>query len=101
MSAVSMLISWNFPSTGAGVYAACLTLPMSARASDAPHADVFELGELQNSVPGTFAADAAFLHAAERRDFRGDEAGVQADDSVLQGLGDAPRPREISRVDVG
>ena len=47
-----------------------------------------------------FAADAAFLDAAEGRDFGGDEAGVEADDAVLERLGDAPRAREVARVHV-
>ena len=35
-------------------------------------------------------ADAAFLHAAEGRDLGRDDAFVDADDAVFEGLGDPP-----------
>src|SRR6187549_446047 len=100
MSAVWMLISWNLPNTGAGVYASCRKLPMYEPLSDATHANVLELGELEDAVLRTFAAAAAFLDAAKRRDFGRDEAGVETDDPVLQGFGDPPRPRQVARIDV-
>src|SRR5688572_916247 len=100
MSAVSTLISWNFPSTGARVYAGTRALPMRAM-SDTAHAYVLHLGELQGPVLRTFAADTAFLDTAEWRHLRGDETGVQADDAVLQRLGDAPGAGQVPGVKIG
>ena len=60
------------------------------------------LSSVNSRIPylRTFATDATFLDAAEWRDFGGDESGVEADDAVLQRFGDAPRAREVARVDI-
>ena len=57
---------------------------------DAADAEVLELGVVEDAVLRAFAAEARFLDAAERRDLGRDDAGVEADDAVLERLGDAP-----------
>src|SRR5437016_4450249 len=57
---------------------------------DAAEAEVFDLEEFLDAVVRALAADARFLHAAERRDLGRDDAFVDADDAVFQGLGDPP-----------
>jgi hypothetical protein len=57
---------------------------------DAAHAEVFDFEEFLDAVFRAFAADAAFLHAAERRDLGRDDALVDADDAVFERLGDPP-----------
>jgi hypothetical protein len=69
--------------------------------SDAAHAQVFDLEEVLDAVLGALAAHAGFLHAAEGRDLGGDDAGVDADDAVFQGLGDAPDAADVAGVEVG
>src|SRR6187401_431815 len=100
MSAVSMLISWNFPNTGAGVYASCRALPMRGALSDTAHANIFDLREFEDAVLRAFPTDSTLLDAAERRDLGGDESGVESDDAVFERLGDAPGAREIACVHV-
>ena len=41
-------------------------------------------------------ADAAFLHAAKRRDLGRDDALVDADDAVFERLGDAPDAADVA-----
>ena len=48
-----------------------------------------------------FAADVAFLHAAEGGDLGRDDALVDADDAVLEGLGDAPDAADVAAVEIG
>ena len=43
-----------------------------------------------------FAADAAFLHAAERGDLGRDDAFVDADDVVFECLGNAPDAADVA-----
>jgi hypothetical protein len=57
---------------------------------DVAHAEVFDFEEFLDAVFRTFAADAALLHAAERRGLDLDDAFVDADDAVFERLGDAP-----------
>src|SRR5690348_14040599 len=68
--------------------------------SDTADADIFELGEFEDSVLRAFTTDTAFLDAAEWRDLGRDQAGVEPDDAVLERLAHAPRAREVARVDV-
>ena len=70
-------------------------------AVDAAHAEVFDLEELLDAVFRAFAADAAFLHAAERRDLGRDDALVDADDAVFESLGDAPDAVDVAAVEGG
>src|SRR5689334_7405744 len=51
--------------------------------SDAAHHHIFDLDIFFHAVTRAFAAETAFLDAAERRDLRGDEAGVDADHAGL------------------
>ena len=46
-------------------------------------------------------ADAAFFHAAERGDLGRDDALVDADDAVFEGLGDAPDAADVAAVEIG
>src|SRR5262245_26198097 len=83
------------------------TLPSSAPTalavggSDAANGHVLELQPLVDAVLRALAADAGLLDAAERRHLGRDEAGVDADDSVLERLRDAPDARVRSGVEVG
>ncbi len=45
--------------------------------------DVFQLSVVVQPVLRTFAANARLLDAAKRRDFRGDDAGIDTDDAAL------------------
>jgi hypothetical protein len=55
---------------------------------DVAHAEVFDFEKFLDVR--TFAADAALLHAAERRGLDRHDAFVDADDAVFERLGDAP-----------
>ena len=70
-------------------------------AVDAAHAKVFDLEEFLDAVFRAFAADAAFLHAAERGDLGRDDALVDADDAVFEGFGDAPDAADVAAVEIG
>src|SRR5271166_5099726 len=72
------------------------SVPPSPLAVDAAHAEVFDLEEFLDAVFRAFAADAAFLHAAERRDLGRDDALVDADDAVFEPLGDAPDVADVA-----
>src|ERR1700730_2701370 len=73
----------------------------SSLAVDAAHAEVFDLEEFLDAVFRAFAADAAFLHAAKRRDLGRDDALVDADDAVFEGLGDAPDAADVAAAEIG
>src|SRR5258706_9206530 len=68
--------------------------------SNAPDAEVLDLEEVVDAVLGAFAPEAGLLHAAEGCDFVGDDAGVDADDPGLEGLGDAPHAPDVARIEV-
>ena len=62
------------------------------------HTEVFDFEEFLDAVfraPATrqTGVDAAFLQAAEGCDLGRDDAFVDADDAVFEGLGDAPDAR--------
>jgi hypothetical protein len=65
-------------------------------AVDAAHAEVFDFEELLDTVFRAFAADAAFLHAAEGGDLGRDDALVDPDDAVFEGFGDAPDLADVA-----
>src|SRR6516225_803106 len=73
----------------------------SALAVDAAHAEVFDFEKLLDAVFRAFAADAAFLHAAEGGDLGRDDALVDADDAVFEGLGDPPDAADVAAVEIG
>src|SRR2546430_10364528 len=56
---------------------------------------------VREGVFRAFAADAAFLHAAERGDLGRDDALVDADDAVFERLGDAPNAADVAAVEIG
>jgi len=68
---------------------------------DAAHAEIFDLEEFLDAVFRAFAADAAFLHAAERCDLGRDDALVDADDAVFEPLGDPPDAADVTAVEIG
>src|SRR6516225_11881995 len=68
---------------------------------DAAHAEVFDFEEFLDAVLRAFAADAAFLHAAEGGDLGRDDAFVDADDAVFERLGDAPDAADVAAVEIG
>src|SRR5712675_1788847 len=74
--------------------------PVSS-AIDAAHAQVLHLEEFLDAVVRALAADAAFLHAAERGDLGRDDALVDADDAVFERLGDAPDAADVAAVEIG
>src|SRR6516165_8975270 len=57
--------------------------------------------ELHQPLVRAFAADAALLHAAERRGWIRDEAAVEPDHAKIEPLGHAHAAAEVARVDVG
>src|ERR1043166_1706485 len=63
---------------------------LSGSFAQSAHGQIFDLQEVLDAVFGAFAADAGFLHAAERRHFGGDKAFVDADDAVFQRFRHAP-----------
>ena len=65
---------------------------------DAAHAEVFDFEEFLDAVFRAFAADAAFLHAAEGGDLGRDDALVDADDAVFERLGDPPDAADVAAV---
>src|SRR6202163_4146941 len=67
---------------------------------DAAHAEVFDFEEFLDAVFRAFAADAAFLHAAEGGDLGRDDAFVDADDAVFERLGDAPDAADVAAVEI-
>ena len=46
-------------------------------------------------------ADAAFLHAAERRDLGRDDTFVEADDAVFEPFSHTPDTADIAAVEIG
>src|SRR5215472_15830673 len=75
-------------------------MPTEPSAVDAAHAEVFDLEIVLDAVFRPLAADAAFLHAAERRDFGRDDAFVDTDDAVFQRLGHPPDAADVAAVKV-
>src|SRR6266404_691083 len=76
---------------------ACFGVGLSAYPAEA---HVFDFEELVHSILGTFAAEAGFLHAAEGRDLRRNDSGVDADNSILEGFRDTPNAGHVSPVEV-
>src|SRR6516164_9952862 len=68
---------------------------------DAAHAEVFDFEEFLDAVLRAFAADAAFLHAAEGGDLGRDDALVDADNAIFKGFGDAPDAADVTAVEIG
>src|SRR5580704_765180 len=75
-------------------------LPRARPASADADAQVLDLGVVEDAVLGALATDARFLHAAKRGDLGGNEPGVQADDAVLERLGDPPGARQIAGIEI-
>src|SRR6266852_8698880 len=73
---------------------------LGALGGDAAETEVFDFDEFVDAVFGAFAAEAGFFDAAERGDFGGDEAAVDADDAVFEGFGDAPDAGDVAAVEI-
>src|ERR1700684_2975743 len=86
MSGVASENSRNRPSTGLLTHSA--------------DAYVLQFGVVEDPVLRAFAADSRFLHAAERRYFGANDAGVEPNDSIFDGLGHPPTPRQIARIQI-
>src|SRR5690606_33279880 len=69
--------------------------------SSNPHAEILDLEVILDPVLRALAAVAAFLHSAERGDFRRDEPFVDTDDAELQRFRDAPNPRDVPAIEIG
>ena len=67
---------------------------------DAAHAEILKFDELVDAVFGALAADARFLHAAERRDLGRDDALVDADDAVFERLRRLPDVADVAAVEI-
>src|SRR5215475_9959752 len=63
--------------------------------------DVLRLEELHEPLVRAFAADAALLHAAERRRRVGHEAAVEPDHAEVELFRDAHAAAQVARVEVG
>ena len=63
---------------------------------NARHHHVLDLDILLEAVARAFAPQTAFLHTTEGRDFRRDQAGVDAHHAGFQGFGDAPHTAQIA-----
>src|SRR5207247_10922354 len=75
--------------------------PLILTFSNSPETQILDLEELVDAVLRSFASDPRFLHAAERRDFGGDDAGIDADDPVFEGFRHAPDAADVTAVEVG
>src|SRR5450830_400430 len=64
-------------------------------------AEIFDFQVVFDAVLGTFTAQARGLDAAERRDFVGDQPGVDTDHAVFQGLGHTEYTAQVTGVEVG
>src|ERR1700761_6574183 len=78
-----------------------MTASGACRASDAAHAEIFDLEIILDAVFRALAAETAFLHAAEWRDLSRDDAFVDTDNAVFERLGDAPDAPDIAAVEIG
>src|ERR1700738_5070309 len=74
--------------------------PSTRRLAHSADADVFDFGVIEDAVFGPLTSHAGFLDAAERCHLGGDDAGIQSDDTVLDGFRDSPTAREIACIDV-
>src|SRR5438132_7229317 len=88
-------------SAACGVPELTSRMPMRSVTSAEAHAEVFQLSVVEDPVLRALAAGARLLDASEGRDLGGDDSGVEADDAVLERLRDAPRARQVARVEVG
>src|ERR1700675_2205935 len=73
---------------------------MPALGSDSAETEIFDFDVFVHAVLGAFAAEAGFFYAAEGRNFRGNDSGVDADDAVFERLSDAPDPSNVAAVEI-
>src|SRR5215510_5498917 len=64
------------------------------------HAEILDLEVFVDAVLRSLPAEAGFLHAAERSLGGRDQAGIDPDDPVLQGLRDPRDAAEVAGVEV-
>src|SRR5271169_7165580 len=89
MSGVANENSRNLPSTRTG---------SSTHSADA---DILDFRVIEDAVLGSFAPHARFLDAAEWRNLRGDDTGIESDYSVFNCFGHPPAARKIASVYIG
>src|SRR5205823_13141967 len=65
-------------------YTTLFRSPMRSVTSAEAHAEVFQLGVVEDPVLRALAAGARLLDASEGRDLGGDDSGIEADDAVLE-----------------
>ena len=75
-------------------------MPLALEAVSDTQAEVFDFQVVLDAVLGTFTAQARRLDAAERRDFVGDQTGVDADHAVFQGLGHTEHTAQVTGIEV-
>src|SRR5487761_961413 len=73
---------------------------MAALGSHAAKAEIFDFNEFIHTVLGALAAQAGFLYSAERRDLRGNNSGVDADDAIFERFRHTPHTGDIAPVKV-
>src|SRR5471030_3303094 len=72
---------------------------LSIKSLDA-QAEVFDFQVIFDAVLGAFTAQARRLDAAERRDFVGDQPGVDADHAVFQGFSHTEHTAQVTGIEV-
>src|SRR5271155_4114922 len=75
--------------------------PSTALLAHSADADILDFRVIEDAVLGAFAAGAGFLDSAEGRHLRGNDPGIQTDDSVFDRLRDAPAASEVARIYIG
>src|SRR5688572_28236107 len=68
--------------------------------SNPAEAKVLDLEELLDAVLGPLAAQSGLLHTAKRRDFRGNQSGVDADHPGFERFRHAPDAADVTTVEV-
>src|SRR5882672_9667623 len=68
--------------------------------SQSAERDIFDFEEALDAVFRPFAPRTGFLHAAEGRDFGGDDSLVDSDDAVFEAVKHTEDSSHIARVEV-
>src|SRR5437899_1465851 len=92
--------SRHFSNSSKGSFAGVLPAGVVQLPIHPTHAQILHDEVILDPVLRPLPPHARFLHAAEGRDFGGDDAGVDADDAVLEGFGDAPDAVDVASVEV-
>src|SRR5580704_6951634 len=68
--------------------------------SDAAETEIFDFEIFVHTVLRAFAPDTGFFYAAEGRDLRGNDSGIDTDDAVFEGFSDAPHAGNVTTVEI-